>query len=185
MRTRLLLPLLLLLAACQTVHLERDFDPERNFSAYRSWSWQEPALQYRPADPRLKSDLTEQRVRSAVADQLDQRGLRQAPSGKPGDLKVQVWLIVDQRQEQVTTYSGGYWNNPWYGYWSGPGYGETRTYDYRVGTLQIDFLDARDGKLVWRGSAQQTLRDGPDNPTERTRMIRETVAKVLSQYPPY
>ncbi|AJE23655.1 DUF4136 domain-containing protein [Azotobacter chroococcum] len=142
-----------------------DFDPERNFSAYQSWSWQEPALQYRPADPRLKSDLTEQSVRSAVADQLD---LLQAPSGKPGDLKVQVWLIVNQRQEQVTTYSGGYWNNPWYGYWSGPGYGETR-----------------DGRLVWRGSTQQTLRDGPYNPAERTRMIRETVAKVLSQYPPY
>ncbi|MFB8831861.1 DUF4136 domain-containing protein [Azotobacter sp. CWF10] len=145
-----------------------DFDPERNFSAYQSWSWQEPALQYRPADPRLKSDLTEQSMRSAVADQLEQRGLLQAPSGKPGDLTVQVWLIVDQRQEQVTTYSGGYWNNPWYGYWSGPGYGETR-----------------DGRLVWRGSTQQTLRDAPYNPTERTRMIRETVAKVLSQYPPY
>lgn len=185
MRTRLLLPLLLLLAACQSVHLERDFDPERDFGAYRTWSWQEPALQYRPADPRLRSDLTEQRMRAAVADQLDQRGLRQAPSGKTGDFRVQVWLIVDQRQSQVTTYSGGYWGNPWYGYWGGPGYGETRTYDYQVGTLQIDFYDSRDDKLVWRGSAQQTLRSGPYSPAERTRMIRETVAKVLSQYPPH
>jgi len=185
MRVRLLLPLLLLLAACQSVRLERDFDPTRDFAAYRSWSWQEPALQYRPADPRLQSDLTEQRVRGAVAEQLDQRGLRQAPTGSPGDLKVQVWLIVDQRQEQVTTYSGGYWSNPWYGYWGGPAYGETRTYDYRVGTLQIDLLDARDGKLVWRGSAEQTLRTGADSPDERSRTIRETVAKVLSQYPPH
>lgn len=185
MRTRLLLPLLLLLAACQSIHLERDFDPDRDFAAYRSWSWREPALQYGPADPRLKSDLTEQRIRAAVADQLDQRGLRQAPSGSRGDLGVQVWLIVDQRQNQVTTYSGGYWGDPWYGYWGGPGYAETRTYDYQVSTLQIDFYDTRDGKLVWRGSAQQILRYGAYKPVERTQMIRETVARVLSQYPPH
>ena len=54
----LLLPLLLILSACQTAQLQRDFDPNRDFAAYRSWSWQEPAVQYKPDDPRLKSDLT-------------------------------------------------------------------------------------------------------------------------------
>ena len=40
----LLLPLALLLSACQTAQLERDFDPNRDFAAYRSWSWLEPAV---------------------------------------------------------------------------------------------------------------------------------------------
>jgi len=185
MRIRLLLPLLLLLAACQSIRLERDFDPNRDFAAYRSWSWHDPALQFRPNDPRLNSDLTEQRVRAAVSDRLEQLGLAQAPPGSAGDFRVQVWLIVDERRDQITTFSGGYWGNPWYGYWGGPGYGETRTYDYQVGTLQIDFLDARDGKLVWRGSGQQILRSAPRSPAERSAEIRETVARVLSQYPPY
>ena len=56
--------------------MQRDFDPTRDFSAYRAWSWKEPALQYRPDDPRIQSDLTEQRIRDAIAEQLDQRGLR-------------------------------------------------------------------------------------------------------------
>jgi hypothetical protein len=66
----------------------------------------------------------------------------------------------------------------------GPAYVETRTVDYQIGTLQIDLFDGKDGKLVWRGSAEQTLRSSQASPTERSAALRETVAKVLSQYPP-
>src|SRR3990167_7600949 len=111
----LLLPLVLLLSACQTAQLERDFDPNRDFAAYRSWSWQEPAVQYKPDDPRINSDLTGQRIRAAA----------------------------------------------------------------------IDLLDGKDGKLVWRGSAEQILRNRQPSPAERETAIRATVAKVLSQYPPH
>lgn len=181
----LIVPALALLTACQSINVERDYDPNRDFAAYRSWSWHEPALSYSPDDPRLKSDLTEQRIRQATAEQLDQRGLRPAASGVPADLKVQATLIVENRQEQVSTYQGGFWGNPWGGYWGGPGFTETRTLDYKVGTLQIDLLDGKDGKLVWRGSAKQILRSTPSSPSERAAAIRETVTRVLSQYPPH
>src|SRR5690606_1769857 len=81
LRPLLVITLGCLLAACQSVQVERDFDPSRDFAAYRSWSWQEPALSYSPDDPRLKSDLTEQRIRAATGEQLEQRGLRPAASG--------------------------------------------------------------------------------------------------------
>lgn len=184
MRLHVLLIPALLLSACQTAQLSRDFDPNRDFAAYRSWSWQEPALQYRPDDPRIKSDLTEQRIRAAVGEQLDQRGLRPAPNGTPADLRVQAWLIVDNRQQQVSTGYGGDLSGRWGGFWGGPTYIETRTVDYQVGTLQIDLLDGQDGKLVWRGSAEQILRNPQPSPNERSAAVRETVAKVLSQYPP-
>lgn len=181
---RLPLPLLLLcllLAACQSRPIEQDFDPQRDFGAYRAWSWKEPALQYRPDDPRLRSDLTEQRLREAIAAQLDQRGLRHTDTG--GDLQVQAWLIVEERQEQiVTSYAG--WGQPWRGYWGGPGLAEVRTVDYRIGTLQIDLYDNRDGRLVWRGSSRRLLGDDPASPTERAARIRENVARILSHYPP-
>jgi hypothetical protein len=181
----LLIPALLLLAACQSARVERDFDASRDFAAYRSWSWQEPALQYRPDDPRIQSDLTEQRIRSAVGEQLDQRGLRPAQAGSAGDLKVQAWLIVDERQDQVSTNYGGYWGGYWGGGWGGPAYTETRTVDYKVATIQVDLFDGKDGKLVWRGSAEQVMRQSPSTPTEREAAIRSTVAQVLNQYPPH
>ncbi|MEO4047504.1 DUF4136 domain-containing protein [Pseudomonas sp. CAU 1711] len=181
----LLVPALLLLAACQNVRVERDYDANRDFAAYRSWSWQEPALQYRPDDPRVRSDLTEQRIRDAVGLQLDQRGLRQAAAAASADLRVQAWLIVDQRQDQVSTSYGGFWGGHWNGYWGGPAYTETRTLDYQVATLQIDLFDGKDGKLVWRGSAEQIMRQSPPSPAEREEAIRRTVAQILRQYPPH
>lgn len=184
-RSLLMLPLLLLLAACQSTQVQRDFDPQRDFSAYRTWDWQEPALQYRPDDPRIKSDLTEQRISSAVSEQLDQRGLRRAQANDPADVLIQAWFIVDERSQQYTSASMGAWGSPWHGFWGGPMYTDTRTIHYQVGTLQIDFYDADDGKLIWRGSAEQVLRDNPGSPQERDGMFRETVAKVLSQYPPH
>lgn len=180
----LMLATLVLLSACQGVPVERDFDRSRDFAAYRSWSWQEPALQYRPDDPRIKSDLTEQRIRQVLAEQLEQRGLRPAQDSRVGDLKVQVWLIVEQRQEQVSTSYGGYWGGYWSGYWGGPAMVETRNLDYKVATLQVDLLDGQDGKLVWRGSAEQVMRRAPENPTEREQALRTTLAEILKQYPP-
>lgn len=181
----LLLLLLLMLSACQTPQLQRDFDPNRDFAAYHSWRWQEPAVQYKPDDPRINSDLTSQRIRAAVSEQLEQRGLREATANTPSDLTVQVWLIVDNRQQQVSTQVGGSWGDPWGGgFWGGPRYVETRNLDYQTGTLQIDLLDGADGKLVWRGSAEQVLRNRQPSPSEREASIRSTVSKVLSQYPP-
>lgn len=177
------LTLALLLSGCASVSLERDFDPSRDFGAYRSWSWMDDKLAYQPNDARLKSDITEARISQAVAEQLEQRDLRQTADGQ-GDLKVQSVLIVDERQDQITTQYGGGWGGYWGGYWGGPAFTETRRVDYKVATLQIDLYDAKDGKLVWRGSGEQVMRSQPPTPAERERAIRETVTQVLSQYPP-
>lgn len=184
LRHLLLLAALLALAACQSIQVDSDYDPSRDFAALQSWSWQEPAVQYRPDDPRLTSDLTAQRVREAVGQQLEQRGLRQAASAQAADFLVQAFLIVDQRQQQVATYYGGYYGGGyWGGMWGYPGHTEVRTLDYQVGTLQLDFLD-QDGKLIWRGSGAQMVRRSPGSPQERSAAIHETVAKILAQYPP-
>jgi hypothetical protein len=182
-----LLSFVVLLSACQTSQVSRDFDARRDFGGYRSWSWKEPAVQYQPDDPRVKSDLTDQRIRQSVGEQLEQRGLRMAPSGSTADLKVQTYLIVENRQQLISnSYGGGGWGNPWggYGYWGAPINTETRSVDYKVTTLQIDLLDGKDGKLVWRGSTEQILSERSAPPAERDNVIRQTVAKILEQYPP-
>lgn len=183
-RHLLMLPLLLLLAACQGPQVQRDFDPQRDFSVYRSWTWQEPALQYRPDDPRIQSDLTEQRLRSAVSEELDQRGLRPAAAGSKPDLRVQAWFIVEERTQQYTSASAGAWGSPWHGFWGGPMFMDTRTIHYQVGTLQLDLYDADEGKLVWRGSSQRVLRDDPGSPQERADWLRQSVSEILAHYPP-
>lgn len=184
LRRHLMLGFTLVLAACSGNNVTQDFDASRDFAAYRSWSWQEPALQYRPDDPRIKSDLTEQRIREAVEGQLDQRGLRPVQGSARADLKVRTYLIVEQRQQQITTNYGGGWGGYWGGYWGGPMYNETRSVDYKVATIQVDLFDGRDGKLVWRGSAEQVMNNYPPSPQERSTAIHKTVAQVMDNYPP-
>jgi hypothetical protein len=96
---------------------------------------------------------------------------------------VQTYLIVEDRQQQVTTNYGGAWGNPWNGYWGGPMYNETRNISYKVATIQVDLLDGKDGKLVWRGSDEQILSRTP-NPSDRSTAIQDTVRKILANYPP-
>ncbi|MBO3275170.1 DUF4136 domain-containing protein [Pseudomonas schmalbachii] len=186
LRRLLVLGLILGLVGCETISLDRDYDRSRDFAAYRTWAWAQPAFEYRPDDPRIKSDITEQRIREAVADQLDQRGLRPAQSGSAADLKARAYLIVDQRQQQYTSNYGGwgYWGGCCGGYWGAP-YVESRTVYYKVATIQVDLLDGKDGKLVWRGSGEKTVYNDAPTPTERESAIREAVQKVLAQYPPH
>ncbi len=179
-----LLAFALLLSACQTQQANLDFDASRDFAGYRSWAWKAPALQYRPDDPRIKSDLTEQRIRQAVDAQLEQRGLRAVQAGAKPDVLVQAYYIVDTRQQQVSVPYGGPWGGYWGGPWAGGYYNETRTVEYRVATLQVDLLDGRDGKLVWRGSRDTLLNDASQGPTERSATIAKSVGLIMANYPP-
>ena len=175
----------LLLSACASNQVNHDFDASRDFAAYRSWSWKEPALQYRPDDPRIKSDLTEQRIRQVGGRSA--RPARPAPGrcrAPRADLNVQTYLIVEERQQQVTTNYGGGWGGPWNGYWGGPMYNETRNVNYKVATIQIDLLDGKDGKLVWRGSDEQMLSQLAQPAVIAAMPIRETVTRILANYPP-
>lgn len=174
----------LLLGACQASRPIADYDASRDFAGYRTWAFKDPVLQYRPDDPRIRSDLTEQRIRQAVSEQLDQRGLRPAPAGSKADLNVQTWLIVDNRQQQIISQPplwGGYWG----GGWGAPIYSESRTIDYKVATVQIDLLDGRDGKLIWRASAEHIDNSSDAGPQQRNETIQKSVAQVLSAYPPH
>ena len=89
-----LLGLALLLSACETLQVSHDYNPAVDFAKFQSWAWKEPAVQYQPNSPMLRSDLTEQRIIQAVSAQLDQRGLRPVAAGNKPDLLVQAWLIV-------------------------------------------------------------------------------------------
>lgn len=177
----LMFALLLTLGGCQSNALLRDFDPGRDFGAYRTWQWQEPALLYNPDDPRVRNDLTEQRIRDALPGQLEQRGLRQAAAGSEADLKVQVSVMLDTRRQQMQSAHAGYWGYPWYG----PMFNEVRTIEYQVRTLQIDIYDNRDGRLIWRAAREDAPDSGAEHPARRSAAIQRSLGAMLQYFPPH
>ena len=152
-----------------------------DWGRYRSWAWA-------PGAAVVSGGVDDQTLQRAVADGLDQRGLRPAIDGARPDLLVRVRLTQQQRSEQYTDYydtNYGYGGYGPYGY--GPGYGalvgqaRTRTRTYLVDVLEIELLDPATRRVLWHSAAEQSA---GGNSTERARLLRDTIRRVLANYPP-
>jgi hypothetical protein len=68
----------------------------------------------------------------------------------------------------------------------GVGYGmpvNTQVYQYKVGTLVIDVINAKQQRLVWRGAGERTLEQNL-SPAERETLINTVVNDILGRFPP-
>ena len=175
----------LVLTGCQSVPtISQDYDKNQSFAQYKYYVWNMPKLQYQPDDVRIKSDLTEERIVEAVNHELNTKGIVLVDKTHPARFTVKAYLIVENRTEQFNDWSvwGGYWGSSW---GVGPGYNHSSTIHYSLATLQLDFIDTANGKLIWRGSGIQAFDfEQSQTPEQREAVINKTVAGILKQYPP-
>ena len=184
-RVLAVMPLLLSLAACQGAAVKPDYDLTHDFAGDQTWEWAEPRVEFRPSDdPRIGGELMAGRIEQAVAEQLDARGPRPVLESKAADLQVKSYVLVEKRQENVTTSFGGYWGTGWGGFWGGPAV-QTYPVDYRQLTLQIDLLDGDTGRLVWRGIESERMSERELTPSQRDEQVQRLVSRILAAFPPY
>jgi hypothetical protein len=55
--------------------------------------------------------------------------------------------------------------------------------EYDVGTLMVDLVDNKTGKLIWRGTVADTVRE-QSTPEERINTINQAIGTVMMNYPP-
>lgn len=167
---------LLLVACASGVRVASDYDPRTGFD-YRTFAWHEPSRQLAP--DAYVSELVIERIRQAVTDQLQLKGMQTA-AAETAELHVRTHLVVEEKFDVQTWDTGyGYHHYPW----GLRGNTETVVTRYRQGTLIIDLVDAQSKRLVWRGTAESRIRNYK-TPQEREQRVREVVAAVLAQYPP-
>lgn len=179
MHATLRFPVLLLAvagAACAAVQVNVDYDPDEDFSTYRTFTWF-PRAQPVTGDYRVDSPLIEERIRSAVKRTLAERGYVKVED-RPPDFYVVYHLQIEERID-VRTVNRGYVD--YYGYYVG--WPETRVTYYDEGTLVIDIADAHDKQLVWRGAGVGRVRRRP-TPEQTTKDIDAAVAQILAKFPP-
>lgn len=177
-RTAPALAALLLLAplACSTVQVSVDYDPDEDFSAYRTYAWL-PGTPEATGNSRLDTPMIHQRVREAIDQTLADKGFRRVEANP--DFWVAYFMSVEKKIDVYTT-------NRLYG-----GYGwtvsipETRVSEYDEGSLIIDVSDAREKELVWRGIGQGRLRKTPlEDPEEQRKEVYRVVDEILADFPP-
>ncbi len=177
-RWLLLTFLLAILLSCSGVRVSQDYDVSVDFSEYRTFAWVS-GKQPKTGDIRVDNQLLDNRIREAVDWTLIAKGFRKTTDGT-SNLLVAYTLTIRSRLESDTVSTGfGYGGYP---YWGGAGF-ETRVREYDEGMLVIDIGDAKQNKLLWRGTGTRRVTEHSD-PKKTTEVINKTVAEILAQFPP-
>src|SRR5262245_59244790 len=148
-------------AAAGAAEIKVDYDKHADFTRYRTWSWRKGTPAPNP--------VADTRLREAIESRLAARGLSRVESA--GDLEVVYHAAAES---QVSLDRLGY---------KEPGFETeaTRVRVLRAGTVLVDVIDARSGKVVWRGQARDAT-----NPTPAAveLMIEGGVEELFRQFPP-
>lgn len=178
MKNLLIATAVLLLAACAKTP-DWDYDKSANFSNYKTFAWMPSASLTKNVNNYQISGLMEKRVREAVNNELQKQNMQLVDVAQ-ADVLINYHASVDTKID-VDTVNIGYgarWN-----YWN-MGYNtQTTTREYEVGTLIIDVIDSASKQLIWRGAKEGRLKKN-QTPEQRTQVVNETVANILSNFPP-
>ena len=183
MRNGLLLPTVLLLAACASgLQTSSDWNPETDFTAIETYAWAPDGDGNEGID-----QLTDNRVRTAIEAALNGKGLREVPL-QQADVAVGYQITTQDQTNYTTTSSGwgggyGRYGRGWGGSSVAVGTSTTRATTYTNGTLVIGVFSGQSQDVLWHGSGTTKLRENL-SPEQRTENVNNAVNKILEDFPP-
>lgn len=172
--------LVLVLSACtSTPKVQSDFDRSADFGAFHTFAFVEEL----GTDTSGYSTLLTSYFKSAVEREMI--GLGYTYSDKNPDLFVNFSTNSEARTDvRSTGMTSGY--TGYYGYRRGmyagfPYATDVDTVHYKVGTVNIDVVDAKKKQLVWVGTTEGRLtKEVMENPQAA---VNAAVANIFAHYP--
>jgi hypothetical protein len=168
--------------ACSSSRIQTDYDHETDFSSYSTFAWHQTEESDGPTQG--PSQIVDGRIRRAIAENVQARGLTQVESGE-ADLLVTYYVSLNSQMRFNTTGWGyGYgrgWGPSWrfgYGFW--PGWTTTTVHTYHEGTIIIDIIDREKNQLVWRGVTTRVL----GKKSHSDEKIDQSMSRVFVDFPP-
>ena len=145
-------------------------DPAESLSRYRAFAWmrQPPEAAQRPRAAEL-----DQAVRDAVEKDLAAKHVVPAGDQEPD-------LLINYFGTSKTSVSYGY--EPSTAMWGTSGYAVPhfeRPYVSRLGSLTLQFIDAKTNRLVWEGSAEDAIGEKGASREQ----VTQAVNKMIEKYP--
>ena len=164
----------ILAATASSAEVKTDYDRTAEFSRYKTYSWGKVHTQ---------DLLWTDRIKAAVASALAAKGWTELESG--GDVSIMAMEMTKDHRALNTYYDnfGGGWGWRRWGGGFGYGFGTSTTTEetYQVGTLVVDLFDTSAKKLIWRGSASDTLSEKSD---KNIKKLNSDIQKMFDHFPP-
>ncbi|GAA4927555.1 DUF4136 domain-containing protein [Mucilaginibacter defluvii] len=192
----LVLFLLAGLSACSNYRYYTAAKNKTNLSAYRSFAFVEAPKPSNNPRKIYANDIADANIKDAAIEALKAKGLVEQPA-QP-DLLVN-YTTMTGRGYKTNYYGGGWggWGYPGFGWgwggWGGWGYrpfygggwgwggwgggGFAERVPYREGTVIIDLIDRKTGKMVWRGYGVGEVR----NPQKAINDLPKVVSGIIEK----
>jgi hypothetical protein len=157
-------------AFAQKVNVDWDRDYQGPWETY---AWAEPKAA-------AENPLAAQRVKKAIDYWLSMRGRREVGQNENPDVIV-TYHTSSKDEVVVTADTWGYGYGPGF-YWGGMGgMGTTtaRSHTYTKGTLVVDVWNPKDKKLLFRGTATDTV---DANPEKLEKKINKSIEKMVKEF---
>jgi len=170
-----------LATACSRIDVKTDHDPAVDFSGVKTYRWEADPVGAPPADPAAQEEqaFVRECVHRAVDRELAAKGMTR-DAASPDVLVTFAAASRDKLQLQGSKETGWTFRDRLLY----PGWIEgTPEIYYDVGTLILDMVSPRNGKLLGRGTAEGTIPKNIDR-TGLQRDIDEAVSKMLEAFPP-
>ena len=167
MKTRLVaslpaLCLIVMTAAAQQVSV--NYNHGQNFGAYRTYAWASNNAN------QIRNSILAQAAQQDINAALQSKGLQMVEENQNPDL--------------IVTSNGGLKQETSWSAWGmrgiGGGMGGITPEQNVEGTLIVDLYDAKAQSLVWRGIAQDTLKN---NGNKNQEMVGKAVEKMFKHWP--
>ncbi|QSQ22795.1 DUF4136 domain-containing protein [Pyxidicoccus parkwayensis] len=186
MPTRRLVPLLaFVFTACAGIDVNTQYDGNamKAASGYRTYAWLPHA---NPAGQAAQEGAGDTTVEKSVDAYLASRGYQRVEAGATPDLLIrwgssinfQGILAPGLDPNPPRAPNQGPYQTPYPSMQAQP-----IKQEFSKGVLDIDIMDARAQKPVWRGTAQGELSSGASN-AEIQEWLGKAVPKLLAEFPP-
>ena len=169
----------LLMAFPASAKIATDFDPNLDFSRFKTFAFIGGVEQL--ARLQLNPDQLKNRIHRAVTRELTSKGFHEVTPEQDPDLVVRYFVESQMGVDLATNANWGAYG-PYYGYHWGFVYYSMDASKTHLGTLGIDLIDPHSRDLAWRMLANVKIFD--TDPDKIWKTADSNIKNAFKRYPP-
>ena len=148
------------------------FDKKADFTTYQTFCWLQGCEFTFTGPPYLKDQISISSIKETIIQEMEHKGYV-LDSSNP-DFLIDFHITVENKQSIVRRYDENYVEL----YAPLP---EDELYYYMEGTIIIDIVDKKSGRMVWRSHVHSHLENRPNIPVDHA---ENSVVQALKDFPP-